>query len=145
MSSSSAFPVCHLRFLHPASAAIRGDSARRILSSNGWGLLSRSQKDIRRDNSFALPAWAPIRNFSVGPCQGVRHLKLEIGNFKLFFDGSWQGMSSMKVVPSQTSIPRPWFRQAQGRALLRESQTRRGLLERWISVTVSNRRRSTER
>jgi hypothetical protein len=52
--------------------------------NRGWALVSRSQKDIRRDNSSTLQAWAPIRNFSVGPCQGVRHLKPEVGNFKLF-------------------------------------------------------------
>jgi len=39
--------------------------------NHGWGLISRSQKDIRRDNSLTLPTWAPIRNFSVGLCQGV--------------------------------------------------------------------------
>jgi hypothetical protein len=32
----------------------------------GWALVSRSQKDIRRDSSPTLPAWTPTRNFSVG-------------------------------------------------------------------------------
>jgi hypothetical protein len=47
---------------------------------------SHSEKDIRRDNSFTLLAWESTK-ISVGPCQGVRRLKLEIGNFKLFSSG----------------------------------------------------------
>jgi hypothetical protein len=61
----------------------------------------------------------------VGPCQGVRHLTLEIGDFKLFSAGAGQAMTSGKVVPSQTIIPglgldRP---KEERRCGLRESQT----------------------
>ena len=63
-------------------------------------------------------------------------LKLEIGNFKSFFDVSWQAMRSMKVIPSRTSILRPWSGQRQEERRCEEARV--GRVGRFV-VVVTNR------
>jgi hypothetical protein len=62
--------------------------------NRGWALVSRSQKDIRRDNSSTLSSLGTNQELLRGSMSGCEALKTRDWEFQVAFDESWQAIMS---------------------------------------------------